>query len=209
MSRRAIGVGLWWFAALATLLAMNAWVGGSESGVPAFDREGLILANSWRGRWLDAGFLGLTRLGSLILLLPSVILAAVLLWRRGFRDDARFLIAALAGASLLAQIAKHLALRPRPELFAALTPVASPLSFPSAHAAQATAVVVALLLVLVPRIPRHRWWWAPGLVSMAVLVGGSRVYLQVHFPSDVLAGTIATVFWVLGLRALMPWRINA
>ncbi|MCE9570365.1 MAG: phosphatase PAP2 family protein, partial [Rhodocyclales bacterium] len=50
---------------------------------------------------------------------------------------------------------------------------------------------------------------APTLVSMAVLVGGSRVYLQVHFPSDVLAGTIATVFWVLGLRALMPWRFNA
>jgi undecaprenyl-diphosphatase len=169
----------------------------------------LILANSWRGRWLDTGFLGLTRLGSLILLLPLVILAAVLLWRRGFRDDARFLIAALAGASLLAQIAKHLVLRPRPELFVALTPVASPLSFPSAHAAQATAVVVALLLVLVPRITRHRRWWAPTLVSMAVLVGGSRVYLQVHFPSDVLAGTIATVFWVLGLRALMPWRINA
>jgi membrane-associated phospholipid phosphatase len=54
--------------------------------------------------------------------------------------DRRFLMVALAGASLLAQLAKHLVLRSRPELFAALVSIASRLSFPSTHAVQVTAV---------------------------------------------------------------------
>ena len=41
------------------------------------------------------------------------------------------------------------------------------------------------------------------LVIVVLLVGFSRIYLQVHFPSDVLAGLLAGVFWVFGLHALL------
>jgi undecaprenyl-diphosphatase len=202
VGHRAIQAGLWGGAALATLVAAAAWFGVSEIGSPAFDRDGLILANAWRSPWLDAAFLGLTWIGSLMLLLPLVLTAGILLWRRGYRGEARFLIAALVGASLLAQLAKHLALRNRPDLFAALASVASPLSFPSAHAVQATAAAMSALVVVARLAPRHRYWAAPALISIVLLVGVSRIYLQVHFPSDVLAGSLAAGFWVACLHAL-------
>lgn len=203
MGRRAIQAGLWWLAALATLAATATWIGARESGLPWFDREGLMLANAWRSPWLDVAFLSLTWLGSLMVLLPLVLATGILLWRRGYRGEARFLMVALVGASLLARLAKHLALRQRPDLFAALASVDSPLSFPSSHAFQVTAVAVSALIVVARLAPRHRYWAAPALVSVALLVGVSRIYLQVHFPSDVLAGSIAAGFWVAGLHALM------
>jgi len=110
---------------------------------------------------------------------------------------------ALAGASLLAQLVKHLMLRPRPDLFAALTSVGSPLSFPSAHAVQATSVAAALWLVAVRLRPDCRQWLLPVLLAIVVLVDCSRIYLQVHYPSDVLVGTLAAACWVLGLSALL------
>lgn len=201
--RGAIQAALWWSLALGTLVAASAWIRAGESGHLLFDREGLILANAWRSPRLDWVFLSLTWLGSLLILLPLVLAAATLLWRRGHRGEARFIVVALAGASLLAQLAKHSALRPRPDLFAALAPVASPLSFPSAHAVQATAVAAAVWLVAARRTPRYRQCLLPVLLLIVVLVDCSRVYLQVHYPSDVLAGTIAAGCWVVGLRALM------
>ena len=201
--RGAIRAALWWSVALGTLAAASAWIRAGESGQLFFDREGLILANAWRSPWLDWIFLGLTWLGSLLTLLPLVLAVGTLLWRRGHRGEACFIVGALAGASLLAQLVKHLTLRPRPDLFAALAPVASPLSFPSAHAVQATAVAAALWLVAARLTPRYRQWLMPVLLLIVVLVDSSRLYLQVHYPSDVVAGTIAAGCWVVGLQALM------
>jgi undecaprenyl-diphosphatase len=200
---RAMQAGLWWLAGFAVLLASAAWIGSADSGVPTLDRQGLILANAWRSPALDSAFLSLTWLGSLLVLLPLMLAAGVLLRRGGHDREARFVVVALVGASILVQLAKQLALRPRPELFAALTSVASPFSFPSAHAAQATAVAVGLLLAVTPLAPRCRPWAIPSLCGVVVLVGLSRLYLQVHYPSDVLAGTFAAACWTIGLRALM------
>lgn len=153
--------------------------------------------------WLDDVFLHLTWIGSLVVLLPTVLAAGMGLWRSGFRDEAGFLVAALVGASALAQLAKHLALRQRPDLFAALTSVDSPLSFPSAHAVQVTAAGVACLVIAIRLAPSCWRCAVPVLVSIVALVGLSRLYLQVHYPSDVLAGTLAAAFWVAGLRSFM------
>lgn len=202
MGRGAIQACLWGGAALATLVATATGIGVAAGGVLAFDREGLVLAHAWRSPWLDAAFLGLTWMGSLMVLLPLALTVGVLLLRRGYRGEARFLVAALVGASLLAQLAKHLALRHRPDLFAALTSVDSPLSFPSSHTVQATAFALSVLVVVARLAPRHSYWAAPALVWLALLVGVSRIYLQVHFPSDVVAGSIAAGCWVAALHAL-------
>ncbi|NDP48843.1 MAG: phosphatase PAP2 family protein [Sulfuriferula multivorans] len=72
-------------------------------------------------------------------------------------------------------------------------------SYPSAHAMQVTALAIALFLVAAQR----RAVWS-GLLGMIVLwVGLSRIYLQVHFPSDVIAGTLAAIGWVGGLHLLI------
>jgi undecaprenyl-diphosphatase len=78
-------------------------------------------------------------------------------------------------------------------------------SFPSAHAAQATAFALAWLL---------RPGASPGrpeivvLFAAVALVFASRLYLQVHFPSDVFAGALLAVLWVLFLRRLPTWQEN-
>lgn len=193
----------WWLVAAGTLIGVGAWVGGGVGSIPAFDREGLILAHAWRSPLFDAAFAVLTRIGSLIVLLPLVLVVGMRLWRRGFRGEAGFLIAALVGASAWAHLAKHLAMRPRPDLYPALAAVASPLSFPSIHAVQVTTVAVASWVIVNRLTPWRRHWLAPALVPMVALVGFSRFYLQVHYPSDVLAGTLSAAFWVAGLRAFV------
>ena len=82
-------------------------------------------------------------------------------------------------------------------------------SYPSAHTMQIMAAAVVLFLILL----RHRTTRRPLLVALllAVLVIGvglSRIYLQVHFPSDVLAGGLAAAFWVVGLYALIFGRAD-
>lgn len=203
----ALKAGLWWIATLAALVATSAWVAAGR--LAQFDREGMVLAHAWRSPWLDVAFLGLTWMGSLALLLPLVLGVGVLLWRKGHQGEARFLAAALSGAAVLAELAKNLARRPRPDMFPALVPVASPFSFPSGHALQATAVAAALLLVVLRCAPRHRPWAMGLLAALAALVCASRLYLQVHYPSDVLAGVVAATGWVAGLQALVSARNSA
>jgi len=77
-------------------------------------------------------------------------------------------------------------------------------SFPSGHAMQITAFALAAILTLAPPTQRARWF-ALALIVI-VLVGASRLYLQVHFPTDVLAGTAAAALWVFGVAAANKGR---
>jgi undecaprenyl-diphosphatase len=106
---------------------------------------------------------------------------------------------ALVGAAALGHLAKLMVVRPRPDLFPMWTALPADWSFPSAHAMQITAAAVAMTLVLA----RRRALWAALLGIVVLLVGLSRLYMQVHFPSDVLAGMLAAAFWAAGLHALM------
>ncbi|MCF8179014.1 MAG: phosphatase PAP2 family protein [Sulfuritalea sp.] len=199
----------WWTAAALVFATCAVGLGASDSGLFPGDREALVVAHALRSVALDAVFKNLTWLGSLIVLLPLVAVAAGVLWRRGHRGEAYFLVAALIGAALLARLLKQLVQRPRPELFPALVPVESLLSFPSTHALQATACAVAVLLVLW-HLQSRAWRRAASvLTAVVVVVGLSRLYLQVHYPSDVMVGTVAAAGWVLGLRAFMFGRTVA
>lgn len=139
---------------------------------------------AYRQPWLDAVMLGLTLLGSLWLLLPAIGLIT-LRWRQaGLRS-----LVALLSASLLCHLLKFLIDRPRPDLWPSVLPLPADAAFPSAHSAQAMAVAVALLYLMPSR---WQMWVGGGLILLAGLVGLSRLYLQVHWPSDVVAG------WLLG-----------
>lgn len=188
-------------AALIAALGMLGWLGVSAPG--RFDRDALQFANAWRSAALDAAFASLTWLGSLRVLLPLVAALGIWLWRRDQRGEGRFLVLALLGASALAEVAKQMVQRPRPDLFAALTPVLSPFSFPSAHAMQVTAVAVAAWMLVRRLAPGHGHWVLPALLLMVALVDVSRIYLQVHYPGDVLAGSIAGGAWAVGLGRWM------
>jgi undecaprenyl-diphosphatase len=145
---------------------------------------------------------GLTWVGSLLVLVPLVMLVMVrLLWLRQ-RLEAGFVLLSLLGASILAHMIKLGVARPRPELFLNVVSMPADWSYPSAHAMQITAAALAWWFVA----RRRRWPWALALVLGVGLVGLSRIYLQVHYPSDVLAGTLAAALWVVGLHQLLIAR---
>ncbi len=167
--------------------------------VGEFDRAGLGLAHALRSGWLDAMMQGMTWFGSLILLLPLTVALAGLLLRGRRRREAGFLLLALLGSSALSHVFKLWVTRPRPDLFPTWLDMPGDWSFPSAHAMQATAAALAWLLVA-----KHtRIFWVILLGLAVLLVGLSRIYLQVHFPSDVVTGILAALLWVAGLHALL------
>jgi undecaprenyl-diphosphatase len=189
-----------WLSSLAVLMAgAVAICPDGRCIIGDFDRAGLGLAHALRSGWLDAVMQGMTWFGSLLLLLPLTAALAWLLLRSGQRREAGFVLLALLGASVLSRAFKLWVARPRPELFPAWLDMPGDWSFPSAHAMQATAAALAWLLVA----RRTRVLWAILLGLAVLLVGLSRIYLQVHFPSDVVAGTLAALLWVAGLHALL------
>jgi len=164
-----------------------------------FDRIGLSLAHALRSERLDGLMSWVTWLGSLRMLLPLIGVGAWFLYRGGRGREAGFVILAVLGSSALSHLVKLWVARPRPDLFAAWLPLSETWSYPSSHAMQATAAALALILAA----RRRSAAWVAALGFAVLLVGVSRIYLQVHFPSDVIVGMLAAAWWVAGLQALI------
>jgi undecaprenyl-diphosphatase len=162
----------------------------------------------YRNPFLDQFFVLLTWAGSLFVLLPLAVVLGVFLVLRGRSGDAWLLGAGFGGAVLLAHVLKRIIGRPRPDVLPALVPMPIDLSFPSAHTAQIAAFCVCLLIVAC-RGPHFVLCWAVALsgVFLVGVVGYSRVYLQVHYPSDVVAGFLLALVWVVGIKILLN-RLN-
>jgi undecaprenyl-diphosphatase len=161
-----------------------------------WDNQILLFAAMHRSDGLDGFFRALTWLGSLYLLAPlAVLIAAALLSLQRYRE-AGLLLIGLGGAALWVHIAKILFDRPRPDLVQPLIALPADASFPSAHTVQI--VAFALCMVLIIRRTFPEWQLLAMVVAfvLAVVVGASRIYLQVHFPSDVLAGVALGIAWV-------------
>ena len=167
-----------------------------------FDAAVRDTVHSWASPSLTYTMRGITELGS-----PTFLLAitGLLIWRLakvGRRRVAVLLIVAGCGAEILDQLLKLLFHRQRPEAFFGYHQPAS-FSFPSGHAISAACfygVMAALIAARVEsRLLKAAVWIAAAFV--AGLIGLSRVYLGVHYPSDVVAGYAAAVVWVTALRA--------
>jgi undecaprenyl-diphosphatase len=96
----------------------------------------------------------------------------------------------------MAYTLKWLLGRPRPALYPLLVELPLSDAFPSAHTAQATAFFIVLAVIVRRNAPE---WAATVAVLSALAILGvalSRIYLQVHFPSDVLGGFVLAVVWL-------------
>lgn len=181
----------------------------------AFDTE-ILLAFRKAGQpdspigppWLEGAMRDITSLGSgsVVVLIVAAAIFYLLLIRRP--ATALFVFVAVAGGQVLSSLLKAGIDRPRPELVSHLANETT-LSFPSGHA-MLSAVTYLTLGALAAR-------FLPGrttkiyVLSLAVLttllVGISRVYLGVHWPSDVLAGWCAGFAWaMLCWLAARPWQ---
>lgn len=166
-----------------------------EAEAIPFDAPLLHVAQSVAGERLDRLSVFVSALGYGWGVVPvDIALVLVLLalrrWRQGL-----FAAVATGGSGLLNLAAKRLFARERPALWESVAPE-STWSFPSGHAMGS--MTLALVLVLLAWPTRARWWVVAAMVAFVPMVGLSRVYLGVHYPSDILAGWAAASIWVTG-----------
>ena len=168
-------------------VAVLTWIHAHAS--PAADR--VMIVASEIGTWYGV--------------VPFSILFALWLLRR--RQMARFSFFALSmlGTWLLNSATKRLFGRERPVLWPSPAPEQS-FSFPSGHAMGSMSLAAAVG-VLAWRT-RYRWPVVLGGAAFTLLVSGSRLYLGVHYPTDVLGAWLASLAWVLGLRQILLARAH-
>ena len=146
--------------------------------------------------WFEEMLAEITALGgyTILVIVSGLVLIALLLMRQ--RQAAVFLAISLVGGSIVSSLLKALFARPRPDLVEHLDQTFTS-SFPSAHAMVATLAYLTLATVCVRFLVQHssRVFVLVAAVLLAIAIGASRVYLGVHWPSDVLAGWFAGAAW--------------
>ncbi len=175
--------------ALAATLWMGASLaGGSQWGADVAVREAL---QATRSPALDALMIAVSYIGFTFPFLPLVVLVGLALWVARGRDEAALVLLGTAGSSGLGYFLRELVRRPRPPVDAAwLDDRLSPFGFPSMHVVEYTAFFGLLCYLAATRWRGLPYRWpvlVVGVLAIA-LVGPSRIYLNAHWPTDVLAG---------------------
>lgn len=177
----------------------------AEGDTEAFDRVMLIglrmpgnIGTSIGPDWIRRAMVDLTALGGVtVLTLVAVLAVGFLLLLRRYRQ-ALLTAAATGGGALLGTLLKDLFARARPEIVPHLVDVTS-LSFPSGHAMNSAIVYLTIAVLLDRGLTgrRLRAFVIGAAVLLVLAIGFSRVYLGVHYPSDVLAGWSIGAAWAL------------
>ena len=216
LARRAMSVGYAWARAeFAVLMALLVVAGGllafaelaeemSEGENHQFDRAVLLAlrqpddsARPIGPEWLVNAMVDLTSLGSTsVLTLFTVFVAGYLFVSRKI-ISAVMVPVSVGGAAIAMNALKNVFARTRPDVVPHLVEVTSA-SFPSGHAMVATAAYLTLGVIMAEASPRRVGIYVmTAAMAFALLIGFSRVYLGVHWPTDVLAGWCAGAAWAM------------
>jgi membrane-associated phospholipid phosphatase len=201
----------WWIGGIVVALVVYAalWIGyrAGWAWLDAMDDTALRAADDY-GRqhpgWVHGWDVFCTVFGPAAFRIVTVAFIVVAFVRRHFAT-AVFLIVSIEMSGLLTETAKYLADRPRPSTALVHAPSSS---FPSGHAVGLFVAVGALLVVGLPLV-REAWrrWVAALGVALVIAIGVGRVVLNVHHPSDVLAGWALGFAWLaLCLLVVRPGR---
>lgn len=138
-------------------------------------------------------------LGTVIL---TTLITGLFLWKRQVRRGLLIFLA-VAGATVLNVILKAFFERPRPDLWDRLV-VEHSYSFPSGHAMASAALGLALIAAL--WTSRYRWLAVVAGLSYMLIISATRLYLGVHYPSDVVAGWLVSAAWAAVVAATLYTR---
>jgi undecaprenyl-diphosphatase len=158
--------------------------------------------------WVEELGRDVTALGSFGILAFLTVTVAGFLWLQGNRRSMWLMLAAVGGGQLLSTLAKHGFDRPRPDLVphGMQTYTAS---FPSGHSMMAAVTYLTLATIVAGVLPtRALKIYVMALAILVTLaVGVSRIYLGVHWPTDVLAGWTAGAAWALAWWLAARWLL--
>ncbi len=196
----ALAVGL---IGAAVALALFMWLGYQirEGHPTAFDLGVRAAVRSLDSPALTNVMWGASVFGAPKYLGPLALVAAAVFLYRGWRRGAGLTLAMVAGAVVLDVGLKRLFARARPEAFFDFYPVPSSYSFPSGHAMFSACFFGGIAVLVAHRLDsrvRQAALWVVAL-ALALLIGVSRIYLGVHYPSDVVGGYAVGMVWVAAL----------
>src|SRR5438105_1187835 len=156
--------------------------------------------------WLHEAMRDVTSLGSTVVLAAVLILVSLYLLLSNNRAAALLLFVAVVGGQIISTAIKWGIDRPRPDLPDWAPHVVTP-SFPSGHAMLSTVtyLTIGALLARVEQRTMLRVYYVAVAIFLTVSVGISRVYLGVHWPTDVLAGWVVGSAWALACWAAGIW----
>jgi undecaprenyl-diphosphatase len=181
-------------------LFLFAWISGAmlDGGAGAFDQNVRLSLNAYASPQMTVAMRFFTSFGSPLVLLPLSAAVLAAFWKLGWNREAGLFAATLGGAVVLNFALKLAFQRPRPPDTFFGTPVPDSYSFPSGHALISACFFIGLAVLAAPRLraraSRVAIWL--GAVVLALVIGLSRIYLGVHYPSDVLAGYTAAIVWI-------------
>jgi undecaprenyl-diphosphatase len=156
--------------------------------------------------WAEETMRDITALGSAPTLVIAVLAVAGFLALAKAWRLAIFTLAACGGGLVVSSLLKYTVDRPRPDLVPHGNLIYTS-SFPSGHSMMSAVVYLTLAALVVRLMEKKRLKsYALGIaMALTLLVGVSRIYLGVHWPSDVLAGWAAGAAWALGCWLIARW----
>jgi membrane-associated phospholipid phosphatase len=187
-----------WLIGYLLILSVVAWLCREVWEHEAFslDRSLLLWIHQFANPQLDGVMLFVTALGN-----PGMVITvfiSTIIWlgmKRRYSDGIRFSIDC-AGGLLISQVMKLFFAKPRPELWARLVSEHS-FSFPSGHAVGSMVVYGFIAYILAKEIPVYRRCIYAIASILIIAIGFSRLYLGVHYPTDIIAGYGIGVLWLI------------
>jgi len=153
---------------------------------------------------LDTIMLKITTLGNILYMLIFSGVISIILWLKKDYLSIKFFLSSIIGSSILMSGLKELIGRVRPQNYV-MDMFQQGFSFPSGHASASMALSLALFFIIYPQISKISQGFLIIILGIfTISISISRVYFGVHYLSDVMGGTILSIFWVL----FMVWTFK-
>jgi membrane-associated phospholipid phosphatase len=180
------------------ILSIVAWLCTEvwEKEVFSLDRFFLLWIHQFANPQLDGVMLFVTALGDPAMVITVFI--STIAWlgmKRRYPDGIRFIIVCVGGL-LINQVMKLFFAKPRPELWARLISEHS-FSFPSGHAVGSMVVYGFIAYILARELPIYQRYIYVAASILIIAIGFSRLYLGVHYPTDIIAGYGVGLLWLI------------
>jgi undecaprenyl-diphosphatase len=177
-----------------------------EGKLDALDRAVLSKVIELRVPSLNGPAVDLTALGSATVLTLVVIIASVLFASsRDLRSGLQLVFTGIGGG-VIGDALKHVLERQRPAQITRLVHVSS-FSYPSGHSMASASIYLTLAILIARHLPNRAARVVCFAIAsvLAIAIGGSRAYLGVHYPSDILAGLLLGTGWALLVSAVSAY----
>ncbi len=182
-------VGLWVFLEIADEVL--------DDQTQAIDKTLMLLVKHLHSPLLDWVMRGASIIGGTVVVTLICLILGAIFWARQQRVYFTALAITAIGGTGLNLLIKQLFNRQRPQLWQITTGEPNTSSFPSGHAMLSLVIYGFIGYLLARHFRRWRWWIVSLMIGLIVLIGFSRVYLGVHWFTDIIAGQAAGLTWLM------------